>query len=500
MTDETLSELFNEDLDQICSGGPVPQRKDISEEYQRILQTACVLNENHFYQGSAPKNAARAQLLERARHELPHRSVQRQKTMNVSVGLKIFAWTSFVVLLFLGINWTIMTLKPTGAGSSYIIPINSSPSPSIIPSPAPTTLSMPVFGQATPTPGYAPGNLSSPTSVTYFLPTAYRTKTFEPPIVENLITKTSNDSAWTTYYSPSWWDQQNKDQTVEISAIATAKDGSVWFGTMGGPVSVGDGVYRFDGKVWMHYTTKNGLPANEISSIVASLDDSVWFSTLCCGVSHFDGKNWTSYTTVNGLASNDVRSSAVGKDGSLWFGTYDAGVSRFDGVSWKTYGIQDGLWGPFVEHIAVLPDNSLVLSSNAGSTARLDRFDGKNWTDFHTPWESSGGYTEDISAGSDGAVWFATDKKGVYRYEKNSWSHYNRQDDMANNSAYDIIAASAPALWLGTDHGLSRFDGNYWTTYTTQQGLMSNWISSLAQGPDGSIWIGTAGGISRYKP
>jgi len=130
----------------------------------------------------------------------------------------------------------------------------------------------------------------------------------------------------------------------------------------------------------------------------------------------------------------------------------------------------------------------------------LDRFDGKNWTDFKTPWEIIGGYTEDISVASNGSIWFATELNGVYRYKENTWSHYTLQDGLTSNSCYAVDAASDSILWLGTDQGLSQFDGGKWKTFTTLQGLASNWISSLIHMPDGIIWIGSAGGISRYKP
>ncbi|MDR3574201.1 MAG: two-component regulator propeller domain-containing protein [Anaerolineaceae bacterium] len=496
-----MADLFNEDLNKICQGESVSQREDLAEEYQQALQMAYLLKEIHFYKGIAPTNAARINLIERARRELPRRPYQTQIIKISYLGLKIIALTGVLVLLFFGFNKSISNLSPKGTGILNVIPINSGPTPSIIPSPTTITLSTPLAGQATPAPGQTtPGLFSSPTSITYLLPTTYHIKTYEPPTSEILVSKTSGGGALTTYFSPDWWNKQHKEQTVAISAIAAAKDGSVWFGTMGGPASIGTGVYHFDGKTWMHYTTRNGLPWNEVSAIVVAPDDSVWFSTTCCGVSRFDGKNWSYFTSENGLASNDVRSSAVGEDGSLWFGTDNAGVSRFDGKSWKTYSTQDGLWGTYIGHIAVLLDGSLLFSSSTGSTARLDRFDQKNWSDFKTPWESTGGYTEDISVASDGTLWFATELNGVYRYKENTWSHYALQDGLASNSCYAITAASDSILWLGTDQGLSQFDGGKWKTFTTLQGLSSNWISSLVQTPDGSIWIGSAGGISRYKP
>ncbi len=39
------------------------------------------------------------------------------------------------------------------------------------------------------------------------------------------------------------------------------------------------GIYMFDGKNWMHYSTKNGLPHNRVTTILESKDGSMWFGT-----------------------------------------------------------------------------------------------------------------------------------------------------------------------------------------------------------------------------
>ena len=83
--------------------------------------------------------------------------------------------------------------------------------------------------------------------------------------------KTRQSGNWTIYIAPEWNQQK---EPVTISSLAVAADGTLWFGTTGGPVSIGTGAYHFDGKTWSRYTTLNsGLPADEVSSIAASPDD-----------------------------------------------------------------------------------------------------------------------------------------------------------------------------------------------------------------------------------
>jgi ligand-binding sensor domain-containing protein len=55
------------------------------------------------------------------------------------------------------------------------------------------------------------------------------------------------------------------------------------------------GVYRYDGGEWTHFTTDDGLADNKVCAIVSGPDDSVWVGTYDKGISRFDGKRWVTY-------------------------------------------------------------------------------------------------------------------------------------------------------------------------------------------------------------
>ncbi len=304
---------------------------------------------------------------------------------------------------------------------------------------------------------------------------------------------------WTIYIAPEWEQQK---YPVSISSLAVAADGSIWFGTIGGPASTGTGVYRFDGRTWRRYTSQNsGLPFDEVSSIAASPNDKIWFTTLCCGVSQFDGETWKTYTTADGLAENDTRSSVVAPDGSVWIGTEDKGVLRFDGKNWSNYTDQNGLMANFVGNIAVLADQSLLFSvSNSRNLVGLNRYDKKEWGVFSAPEELSRTYTFDVASTPNGTLWFATEKDGVFRFSSGSWVNYTTKDALASNSVLCAVAASDDSVWFCTDKGISHFDGKNWETFTTKNGLTNNWIVSAARGSNGTLWFGSASAIYRYQP
>ena len=314
--------------------------------------------------------------------------------------------------------------------------------------------------------------------------------------------ETHREGNWTVYVAPEW---QQQKAPLSISSIAIASDGTIWFGTTGGPVSIGTGVYRFDGNLWTRYTSKNsGLLSDEVSSIATNPNGTIWFTTFCCGVERFDGKTWTTYTTADGLASNDTRSSAVASDGSVWFGTEDKGVSRFDGKTWTTYNMQKELWGDMVDHISVLPDGSLLFSNSNGTGARVTRYDGQHWSTFSIPPSlaeeniyAQGNYVEDIATTPDGSLWLATEKDGVYRLIANTWTHYTMQDGLASNNVYCAVVAYDSSIWVGTLQGFSRFDGKEWRTIPTPNEHIG---CPAVKDANGNIWFGGVSAIYRYQP
>jgi ligand-binding sensor domain-containing protein len=179
----------------------------------------------------------------------------------------------------------------------------------------------------------------------------------QSPFVQDMETYSFDDlGTWTIYIPASWPERYKRENEFPIiSSIAIDSGGAVWFATTGGPVAIGDGVYRFDGKNWVHFSTENGLPSEEISSMVAGPNGIIWFGTHCCGIAKFDGKTWDHFTVANGLGSNDVRSIAVAPDGKLWVGTSENGLSIYDGIGWKTIQDEAGIPRGFVGDIFILP-------------------------------------------------------------------------------------------------------------------------------------------------
>jgi ligand-binding sensor domain-containing protein len=99
-----------------------------------------------------------------------------------------------------------------------------------------------------------------------------------------------------------------KEIHPQVSSIAVSANGTAWFGFSIGASDVGrcgehwdypdfpeQGVYRYEGKTWTHFTAKDGLVDNKICAIGLDTNGNVWFGSFDRGVSWFDGQEWKSY-------------------------------------------------------------------------------------------------------------------------------------------------------------------------------------------------------------
>lgn len=295
------------------------------------------------------------------------------------------------------------------------------------------------------------------------------------------------NGGWTAFSAPEW--AQN-GEFVSITAIAATTDGTLWFGTAGGPASIGTGLYRFDGRAWTRYTTQNGLPADEISSLAATPDGSLWLTTFCCGAARLDSKgNWQYWTAQNGLPENDARAIAVDLQGNVWIGFSETGLARFDGQAWQTFA------RGYVGQISPLPDGSVLFSLSDDSRPVLKRFGSDGWGTLELPPQLNETYVFDIAETPDGALWFATERVGLFRLNGYDWTQFTPQSSLTSETVLALTVAPDGSLWCGTTNGINQFDGQTWRTY-----YAGKWILSAFTVPDGNLWFGGNGEILQYSP
>ncbi len=298
-----------------------------------------------------------------------------------------------------------------------------------------------------------------------------------------------------------------------IMTIFQDNNNNYWFG------SNGQGVYKYDGKSLIQFTTTNGLISNEISGIQEDKVGNMYFDTQK-GVSRFDGKIFNTL-----IASDTSANTWKMNPDDLWFkGNWNKnGVYRYDGkilhylkfpesprakelikqfpnMSWSPYGIY-----------SIYEDkkgNIWFGTSNLG----VYRFDGKNLSNLYedqlTNTPSGGSFgIRSIFEDSDGKFWLSN---SAYRYtiyplvsndtDKNTIK-YKREKGIPNLKTEDgtnrmyflsITEDNNNNLWTSTyEMGVWRYDGKNIKQYPVKAITTSITASSIYKDKKGDLWLVT---------
>ena len=77
-----------------------------------------------------------------------------------------------------------------------------------------------------------------------------------------------------------------------VQCMVKDKDGNLWFGITGG-----NGVFRYDGKVFTPFTTQDGLFNNHVGSILEDKNGNIRFGTEG-GVCRYDGQSFNYFKSL----------------------------------------------------------------------------------------------------------------------------------------------------------------------------------------------------------
>lgn len=301
-----------------------------------------------------------------------------------------------------------------------------------------------------------------------------------------------------------------KEPGSSIMVIYQDRKNNYWFG------SWKTGVYKYDGKTLINYTTKHGLYTDRVDDIKEDQSGNLYFSGMNPDaiVTKFDGKSFTNIRATPSdewkLEANDlwllnpqqdkqkvyrfdrntfyeltlpkppqlnhpfdVYSIYKDRKGNIWFGTNPVGVCRYDGKSFEWITEEDvtefrdggkngvrsitedkngDFWFNTENRYSVY--DSITLKSNKFYTRHesIGSLDGKNTI----------GLNEYLSTvrDNDNNLWFVTYRDGVWKYDGTKISHYQVQEQSENIKLFSIYKDNKGDLWLGThENGIYKFNG-----------------------------------------
>ena len=300
------------------------------------------------------------------------------------------------------------------------------------------------------------------------------------------------------HYSFMAYNGPHSDTNVNISSIIEDMKGNIWIATMG------EGVYRFNGKTFANFTATDGLISNVVFSILEDKDGNLWFGTSN-GVSRYNGKSFTSYpfSVIKGNQTNDynprteVLSMLQDKKGNIWLGTTN-GVYCYNSLTFTNILELGTLTSPLKSNdssIRVVTDIIQDKEGNIWFTSWFEglcRFDGK----FITNFKNEGLVNNDgLLQDGNGNIWIGRRGAGVCLYDGKTFKNLfvnmaitEIQEDRKGNiwfATFDRKKKSGSIVCYNptTDETVSQF------TVAEENG--NNNISCFAIDKSGNIWFGT---------
>ena len=294
-----------------------------------------------------------------------------------------------------------------------------------------------------------------------------------------------------------------------ILYIFHAKDNTYWFG------SNDRGVYRYDGKTLVNFTTRNGLISDRIRGIQEDKSGNIFFTTYE-GISKFDGQ---SFLTLDALAEVDPMGWKLQPD-DLWFvGPPDAGVVfRYDGIVLHRLQFPRTKLGD--EHFEKMPrskfpnaiyspyDVYYILRDSKGhlwfgsTCVGVCRFDGTKF-DWFTDNVFLEAPIRSILEDKNGNFWFTySGNRSLDGLRKvNDFGKVQERADGTIVEGMSVIEDDNGKIWTGAfSAGAIRYDGTQKIQYPLRKDNTTITVFAIYKDNRGALWLGTHnGGAYRFN-
>lgn len=296
-----------------------------------------------------------------------------------------------------------------------------------------------------------------------------------------------------------------------------------WFG------SDGQGVYRFDGKTILHYSTKHGLPNAHIREIKEDNVGNVYFTTLN-GIGKFDGSKIAKLIPA---INNDPKKWEHGTN-DLWFSGEGQmkGPYRYDGKflysqEFPKHNLEDAYYKQYPNTSINPYDIYYIYKDSKGTiwfgTGALGifRYDGTSITSMYeehltTPEKGGSFGIRSIMEDRKGKFWFCNTK---YRYKilpglstvnGKGNINYTREEGidfsntlLSSDRLYfqSVVEDSMGDIWMQTyQEGIWRYDGRKVTYYPVKDATKNIKVISMYKDKNGGLWLGTDGtGVYKFN-
>jgi signal transduction histidine kinase/ligand-binding sensor domain-containing protein len=149
-----------------------------------------------------------------------------------------------------------------------------------------------------------------------------------------------------------------------ISALAGARDGSLWVGI--GESGTGIGLLRFIQGAWKPFITPelNGNALN-VQALYVDRENNLWVGTAKQGLYRISESKVDHFGSADGLSSDDIYNFHEDREGNLWVAT-SRGLDNFRNTRVVNFSTREGLSADEVNSVLATRDGSVWIGSSEG--------------------------------------------------------------------------------------------------------------------------------------
>jgi ligand-binding sensor domain-containing protein len=300
----------------------------------------------------------------------------------------------------------------------------------------------------------------------------------------------------------------------QVNDILEDSRGNLWFSTK-------EGLSRYDGKYFTHYTMKEGLPGNWILDLYEDSKGNLWLEVRGKGIVKFDGYSFFHYNLKTSSGSATVLSvQVIQEDGSghIWIGSVNFGLYKYLGEEdtsaqflhySKDHGVEGLSYLRVSARYPIFIDNKddIWLANFDGIT----KFDGTSFTYFTVGEGLSNNQVEYFLQDSRERIWIANNTGiDILQYGEEGKPATITQYDLGGRIAMNLREGDHGNIWYAS--GNPQFGRGYlavnesgeithFTKFDPSIGINGKLGFSMALDSKGHIWMGTdAGGVNRIDP
>ncbi len=240
-----------------------------------------------------------------------------------------------------------------------------------------------------------------------------------------------------------------------------------------------------------NWTKEDGLPSNSLLNIIQTSDGYIWVSSYD-GLIRFDGVAFTVFKNSNTpvFDANGIGALAEDSKGVLWMTTQNSGLISYKNRKFQSHKIKGK-----VEHLhrIIFVDNQDKIWSST-TTGRLFYYQDDSCTFVNDPMLPQNAIYADMIQDQSGAIWIATEGKGLFRLHKNTVENFTEKDGLISNWASSLSFDEDGNLWIGTDKGVSVYNGK---NFRTVHALSGKTINNVIADRPNALWFSCNSGLIR---